>query len=237
MVTAGKFGLIEVTVSVFSPVHAPINHTLLLAAVLNKHAARFNGEVQSIPIPGNAPPQIPRVALGSKNGEWHLDSPLCRISSRWSSQSDDSQPKLGEIVEACLEPILDYLERDNDVCIGRLALIIGRAVSAENPPVELVERFCNEDAKTGPLRNSRDFQLHNHKQYESGRIGTMINSWVRCKSGHRKRDKSRVIVVEHDINTLAERLGSEEFSADDLRSFFRHAADEANEVLEVYFPD
>lgn len=237
MVKASEFGLIEVTTSVFSPIHSPINHTLLLAAVLNKHASRFSGDVQSIPIPGNAPAEIPRVALKAKNDEWHLNSPLCRINSGWSSQEDESQQSLVEVVKRCLEPVVDYLKRDEDSCIGRLALIVSRAASSEDPPAELVERFCNEEAKTRPLRNSRDFQLHNHKQYESQRIGIAINSWVRCKAGHRKKDKSRVIVVEQDINTLAEKSESSEFAIDDLPTFFGNAADEANEILEVYYPN
>ena len=87
------------------------------------------------------------------------------------------------------------------------------------------------------FNRSEAFEIHNHKVYtpEQG-ISYPINSWVRCKSGSMTPENRPVIVVEQDLNTLAEDLRTR-FTADEMRAFFETASREANGILGKYFPE
>jgi hypothetical protein len=56
-------------------------------------------------------------------------------------------------------------------------------------------------------------------------------------TGQRKVDKAPIVVVEHDINTLAEEIATVQYSLSDMHDFFEKAALEADEILRIYFPD
>jgi hypothetical protein len=63
-----------------------------------------------------------------------------------------------------------------------------------------------------------------------------MNSWVRCKTGHRIADQAPLVLVEQDINTLASDAESRSFGADQVRTFFDAIVEEAEEILRKYFP-
>jgi hypothetical protein len=118
--------------------------------------------------------------------------------------------------------------------------VIQRFVRRPNPASELVHRFCNDECKDNgsdraPFRNSKDFQIHNLKQYTSSTIGRDINSWVRCKCADEILGiKEKAVIFEQDINTLPE--SSYAFTADEVDAYFVAAAEEAMHILQLYFP-
>ena len=63
-----------------------------------------------------------------------------------------------------------------------------------------------------------------------------INSWVRCKTAKLRADNRPVILVEQDLNTLANEADSRRFEAGQIHAFFQMAAAEADEILRIYFP-
>jgi hypothetical protein len=238
---AGDFKLTAVRLVAFTPNLADFKPSALLATVLAKYATRLDGNVQALPLPEDAPPDLPRIQLASKDGTWGFAASPSRITSACSLKEEENSEtvRLAGVVAVCREPIEHYV-RENDVRVGRLGLVVTPVSQAENPAQTLIERFCRNEAKDAdspdaPLRNSTNFEIHNHKRYELP-TGVTANSWVRCRTGTVGKDASRVLTVEQDINTLAEDLEERTFRVEDITSFFDTAVDEGEAILREYFP-
>ena len=124
------------------------------------------------------------------------------------------------------------------VRVGRLAGILNRFAKNDSPGLYLARHFCKERWDTAPFNRPESFELHAHKRFALGNQ-IQVNSWVRSKSGKlassEKQDQS-IVLVEQDINTLAEEAPSRAFSLDEIRAFFRLAASEFDAILTLYYP-
>jgi len=238
---AGDFKLNAVRLVAFTPNLGDFDPSAVLAAVLGTFAKRFDGSVQAIPLPEDVPPDFPRIQLASRDGSWGFVASPSSIASSWSRKEEVSEEAgaLSRIVAACREPIEHHV-RKNGVRVGRLGLVIARLCQVERPAKVLVERFCRDDMKDpsspdAPLRNSLNFEIHNHKRYEFP-AGFTVNSWVRCRTGALSKDGSPVLMVEQDINTLTEEMRDRTFIVDEITAFYDTGVNEAETIFEKYFP-
>jgi len=241
MVKASEFRTVEVQATIFTPNQAEFKASQVLVTILGKYAKRYDGDVQSLPLPGDIPAKVPRIVLKSSDNVWTLNASVSSISSVWQATHDAQVPGRDVMVDRCSE-VLRHYAQETSVRVGRIALVLKHVRKTENPGQVLIDRFCNTESKdpdseSAPLRRSRDFQLHNHKQYESPIPGLKINSWVRCMTGTLTEDESPVIVVMQDLNTLDEELGTRAFTADEMASYYTMATKEADDILNLYFPD
>ena len=209
----------------------------LMATVLKTYADRFNGELQALPLPREIPAEVPRIILQSEDQQYRFEGAPARLKSSWQT-TGEGKSELADIVPACVE-VLAYCIRELNPCVGRLALVLSRVCSIAEPAQRLVEQFCNAAAMQQPLNRSFNFELHNHKQYTPTHpaLNLPINSWVRCKSAALTKDNSPAILVEQDLNTLAEEADRHNFDAPKVEAYFEMAALEANSILGRYFPE
>ncbi len=121
--------------------------------------------------------------------------------------------------------------------VGRFALVFNRFCEADEPTKVLINRFTSDAAQEGPLHNSSNFEIHNHKLYPLPDTTFSVNSWVRCRTGIVQPSQLEAVTVEQDINTLVEDLDTKVFSVDDFRQFVNEAATEIGKILELYFPE
>jgi hypothetical protein len=235
MIHAEQFHLLTVQSVIYLANPENFSQSSVLSTILPSYATRYDGDVQAFALPGEIPPEIPRVILQSKPPQWQLRASPARIDSIWSlGDLDNDEPD--NVIAQCAEVLENYV-RGAKALIDRVALVISRFSIVENPTNELIEHFCNDRARTGPLRGSQMFELHNHKVYRPDSIGLQVNSWVRCKSGAIVPTKTPIISVEQDLNTLEEERTNNAFSADDLHAYFEHATEEVDGILRVYFPE
>jgi len=66
--------------------------------------------------------------------------------------------------------------------------------------------------------------------------GVSVNSWVRIKAVQLTPGQYDHVLVEQDINTLAEELTSRRFEPAQMAGWFREASRQFDTVLELYFP-
>jgi hypothetical protein len=236
MPRANDFILNSVVVSIFTPDVESFSAPSILANVLGRYQARYNGGVQALPLPEDAPPEIPHVVLASKDEEWQFQASPARVNSVWNRRNNRPEA-LGNMVASCVEVSTHYVESAN-VRVGRLALVLTRVFDTDNPPQELIDRFCNPDLREAPFNRSQTFEIHNHKRYTLIEESDLtINSWVRCKTAFNKLTNRRCILVEQDINTLSEELGGRRFNAVEIQGFFQRDVVEVNNILSLYFPN
>ena len=65
-----------------------------------------------------------------------------------------------------------------------------------------------------------------------------VNSWARSKTGNLIEDKkkSRIILFEQDLNTLADEAKEKSFNFEDIALFFNQIIPELDNILNQYYP-
>lgn len=256
MPRASDFQLFSVQAVVFTPALAEQFRTsAVLSSILPnpRFAARYDGEVESAPpMPRNVqvrPGELreiriggPAVKLASADGQWRYQSTPARTDSFWFAKTEqDNRASLAEITGACIEPLLTYpAGADEEVQIGRIALVVRRWLPLERPATALASQFClphlvEESSDSAPLRHSHSFRLDNLKKYDSPLNGRRVNSWIRflCDAVNEQDG----IFIEQDLNTLNEETESTAFQREEIERFFAWVPDEMQHIVSLYFQD
>jgi hypothetical protein len=236
-VNCQDFTLDHVQTAIFTPEHSSFASGRAVGVILAKFRERFDGEMQVLPIPNEVPVDIPRVVLQSQDGRWRLTMSPARFDVIWKRDALEEFQDLGSVAMQCAE-VQEHYMRETSIRAGRVALVISRICPTPNPAGELIKRFCNQSSQSQPFNRSESFEIHHQKVYVPKELppDCKINSWVRCKSARLLSDNSPVILVEQDLNTLAEDIGSRRFDPDQIGAFFRVAVREADDILDKYFP-
>ncbi len=237
MVTYSDLRINSIQAVMYTPNLDQFQPPQLLADILGKHAGQYNGNLEVQQFPPEVPIEIPRIVMQSKDGEFKIQAGPSRIDSFWH----DISPKNHGSADfgGCTNVLCEYLEANKELCVGRLALVISRiSDKIENPAQALVDRFCNESSKQQPFNNSRHFEIHNHKRYKPSGYDQDINSWVRCRAltVSEQETGKQILHISQDLNTLAESIKQNQFDAESARKFYEIAAEEAQSILEIYFP-
>jgi hypothetical protein len=230
---ASQFKLVLAQAVIFTPEEKSFSQPTILGTILAKYSDRYDGVVQAIPLPEDMPPELPRVVLQSKDEIWQLRGAPARVDSVWIYRGGAAYES-GEIISKCAA-VLEHYVRAANTRVGRLALVLTRVAEASDPARQLIDHFCNDKTRTTVFRRSENFEIHNHKRYRLG-DGPEINSWVRCKTAT-LTDDERAVVVEQDLNTLTTALHQDLYGPDDIASYLRRAAAEAESICDSYFPE
>jgi hypothetical protein len=240
MLSAKDFRVATLQVSVYTPgLH--FQSGKLLVYLITRWGNEFDGEPITLPVPSDAPAEIPHVVLKSEDSRLALQIAPARMDLFWRRRNADEQFSLPEYLGWAIEVIAGYLEATS-ARVGRLACVATRVAFHQAPAKMLVEHFCQPKwISTGPLNRPANFELHAHKEFRLG--GTFdINSWVRCKTGSvasaadATNRKKPAVIVEQDFNTLTQETQEREYSLDEIRRFFRLVPHELQTVLDLYFP-
>jgi len=216
-----EFRLHSVQPALFTAHHASFSTSRTVGAILRRYGEEFSGEMQTLPIPAEMPPEIPRVTLQSADGRKRLNIGPARFDYVWTHDPDVAPTSLAEAIHECEDLLVHYIE-EMHVRVGRLGLIVERVCRHENPAQAIIRRFCTPEAQREPFNRSTTFEIHNHKEYTPRYDGVdyQINSWVRCRSAKVKPDDQASIVVVQDINTMAGELDERRFDAEGVRTVF-----------------
>jgi len=239
MTTWKDFTLEAVQTALFTPEVSAFVSARAVAAVLPKYRERYDGAMQALPLPADVPAEIPRVVLQSSDGSWRLAMGQARIDSFWNNRGTTLHHDLAEIVADCVA-VFELYVREMGAPVGQVALLVWRICPVENPAEAIIHRFCNESSQKEPFNRSATFEIHNHKVYTPGQgITYPINSWVRCKSATMAAAVGNrpVILVEQDLNNLAQNRSPRRISIEEMRSFFETALLEADAIFRKYFPE
>src|SRR5262249_45829056 len=103
MATWKDFTTQMVQTAVFTPEHSLFAPGKAVATILTNSQARFDGEMQVLPLPAGAPPEIPAVQLRSSDGQWWLSMAPARIDSVWRNPVRASAPNLPDVALWCAQ--------------------------------------------------------------------------------------------------------------------------------------
>jgi len=210
---------------------------LLVKSLLESFADNFPADPIVLPIPENAPREIPRLIL--KNGDssriFQLSSARIDVSFRAEQGLDIST---GDNLAL---QFLDHLDKKFQVRYGRLSLVVIRAFKTAHPGITLAHHFCKSKwVETKALDRSQAFEIHAYRRYRVNEMFPNINSWIRHKAGdHIFSGIAPItgIIIEQDLNTAHEEESSADFSEEMREQFYRVMSVEANKILSNYYPE
>jgi hypothetical protein len=198
----------------------------------------YSGDPTVLPVPQDAPGEIPRIVLTSPNGTETIQISPARSEfaiGRKPGGTLDVDAFFGSIVNRA-ETLLTAL----DSRPYRMAVTGNFYAKAAQPAEALTTQFIDSkwSADDGPMAKVQNFELHIHRQQELLE-GLTVNSWLRIKTGRVIDPGGQVpaVVVERDVNTLQEQPGGRTFSPEELTSFVTRARAFLLTELERFFPE
>jgi hypothetical protein len=225
----------SIQASLFTP-NFSFDSSAILRELFAIQPELFDGAPTVLPIPQDAPPDIPRITLQNMNRSLKLDVSPSRINLYRTKSAADDVVVIDEFTNLASQFLNNYLERVNARC-GRLAAVIRRFLIIENPGLEIAAHFCRAEFMEAPFDNPRSFELHAHKVYTLRDFDT-VNSWVRLRSGIAQFQGSAPrssIIIEQDINTISEDMGEKNYTQEQIVEFYEIVADEFDTILQLYF--
>lgn len=197
----------------------------------------LDGSSTVLPIPQNAPAEIPRVQLESRDKKWNLSISLVRTNFIHSTAVEDTEVLTVEEFGTIASNFFRGFKKRNDLRVQRLAFITER-IALNTEANYIVNKFCKDELsqKGRPFSGIKSFQVHSFKKYSQ--FGYNINSWVRFKSGdYSTGPESSVpmILMENDLNTFAVKEDpNRSFSLDEIEMFFKQIPNHLRKIVELY---
>jgi len=233
-----EFKLYKIMATIFTPEFSITNTYNLVSTFQTLSNNRFDGELISMPVPPDAPSQIPRLNLKSKNGTWQLEVSLERTNLIFFKPVNLSvpMPSLFEFSEIAGNIFRAYKGKTK-IVIQRLALITERyAVIKENTPSQfLATKFCKNEYMKQPFNRTSAFEIHSLKKYEFNKFN--LNSWIRLKTNNLANEqRTPVLTMTNDINTYASNEDpGVKFTQKDLTRFFSSIPEHLESIINLYF--
>ncbi|MHC1623743.1 MAG: hypothetical protein ACXQTR_04045 [Candidatus Methanospirareceae archaeon] len=234
MIDTTHFNIASIQCSIFTPGFS-FRQTAFLAYLLEHWGEKFDGSPTSIPLPENAPPEIPSIILTSNDNSLKMTVSRQRTDMSWNRTSSEVNPDVHAVVDE-MSDILREIIKDQVVSVGRLAFILNRFAPVEDTAKVLAAHFCKEEWLTTALKQPENFELHVLKRHALATGQFNVNNWFRVRTGRIVTDSKSAILVQQDINTIAEEIESQHFELEQVQTFFHEAIELDDQVLAQYFP-
>lgn len=235
-----SFTTIKLMASIFTPEFTIGDKLSRINFFKQRSNNKFDGDFFSVPIPQDAPAEIPRIILNSEDNSWKLEISLQRTNLIFLKPNllEIEDPDALNFSKFAQELFYSY-KTDTDVKIQRLAYITERAsvIEDKSPSQYIADKYCKDKYLEEPFNNAKQFELHSLKKYHFE--GFNINSWVRLKSANLlDEQKTPIVQIINDINTLSVQEDPEaNFTADNLSGFLDKIPGHLESILDLYFKE
>jgi hypothetical protein len=233
-----EFRIIKFQGTVFTPnlfIQNPLNFLSIVNELIGD---KMNGNTTVLPIPQDAPADIPRIQSTSSDSKWGLNISLTRTDIYYFDPliSNIEGVNIEEFTKIAAQ-FLSKFQNKMNLMIQRLAFVTERILPEDSASGYLIDMFCKDELKMEgrPFNNVNKFEIHSLKKYAWNDFS--INSWVRIKSIDFKGDKIiPAILLINDINTLPfEQDPKIAFQSSDIEKFFNGVSEHINQILSKYF--
>lgn len=229
-VSAAAFSVQSCQASAYTP-----GHQLATGRFLRDLFPRWSRRFDAEPIVAPSPDGL-RFALLSASTMWRCELSGPRIDLYWV-RPDPAAPQiqLADFYAAAGPFLAEYTEFFG-LRVGRLAAIVIRVAMHETPGAALARHFCRDAWQDQVLDGAESFELHVHRRTQlADRFA--VNARLRSATGVAANIAApSTIVVEQDLNTLADDLDAKDFQGPEMAEFFTLAAREHDTALELAYP-
>ena len=236
------FRIIKFQSSIFTPDFIITNSLNIANIAIKTKNDIFNGKSSILPVPQDAPAEIPRIILSSSDSRWSLNISAIRTNLFYNSLTDqDTEIKDIEVdkFSSISSEFFYEFKKELNLRVQRLAYVTDRVIIREDALNYILENFCKENQikKGGPLYNAKRFEIHSFKKYPWKDFS--INSWVRIKFINFKKKENEfhpAILVTNDLNTLSYEEDKEmSFEPKKIKEYFEKVPNHLDGILKLYF--
>lgn len=226
--TADDFALAACQASVYTP-DGEFPVARLFGELLPAWSQRFDTEPEVLPHPTS---RHPRVLLRSATGMWRCDLGADRADFYWIRPEPGAPAPSVDDFFTIAGGLLGQYAALTGSRIGRLAALVSRAAGHTSPSRFLMQHFARAELAAG-FEGTESFELNTGKRYAlGGRF--LVNAWLRCRTSPEAAPTA--VLIDQDLNTLADRAAAEQFTAADLGAFFPLAARDHAAALAAAYP-
>lgn len=231
-----EFKILRLQLVIYTP-EIFFKKSTILQKIMESYSDKFDGDIVSIPIPDDAPKEIPRLSLFDSQKKYKFETAINRTDFHIiSKESFEIESNLEFYINFYLELIQKYI-KCTEASIGRMAIVVTKYIEKENPTNFLVKYFYDKTlVENKHFNNLNDFELRFRKVISLKNF--KINSWVRCKNAKvnfgTKKNFDSVLVIQ-DMNTFSEELELKKYSVQDLKEFINLALDKQSNILRNIF--
>lgn len=231
------FRVIKYQGSIFTPELSISNSLVFIKVIAELLGEKLKGIPSVLPIPQDAPAEIPRMQFTSHDKKWRLTISLARTDLIFidPSISNPVDVNVGEFSGLCSNFFINYKEKLN-IRVQRLAFVTERVLPDDQAANFIVKKFCKDELTQDekPFNNVNKFEIHSLKTYDWK--GYHLNSWVRIKASVLKTGRIvPVLLVQNDLNTLPSgKESGRDFSQEEIRKFFMEIPEHLCGILKKY---
>jgi len=225
-----KIKLGSVQLGLFSPGIIIVNKLKVANDINDKLSNLFDGDPVIVPLAENAPSDFPSLQMNTKNGQYNLTIAKSRLDFYFNDQKEDEKyslpvPNLNDKILT----IFQYFTVNLHTQFTRCAIVTKSIIELEKEAASehILLTYIREKL---PIINPYELQVR--YLIKDSIAEFKVNKWVYIKSARKISDPSRnrLIVLEIDINTLAE----EEYTLDEqsLQRFLDQSVSNINKVID-----
>ncbi len=238
MINLSEFGEISLVQASLFITNFSFSTARILKMVLDHCSHQFDGDPTVLPLPDDAPKEIPRIVLERKDKSMKLEITPVRLNL-FRTKTQDEDKILPKRFLGTQPELLRKLTEDMGADCVRMAVVLERFCLKKEPAKDIAIHFSKEGLTKEPFDRPSAFELHSLKKY-TFLDSFEVNSWVRIKSGKAQPEKGvfrPAIIAHQDINTLAELMDKKIYSSYDMSNFFSNIFEEFENILKLYFPE
>jgi hypothetical protein len=217
--------IISAQLVIYSPGIVITNKLKVANAINDNLSYLFDSDPIILPLPEDAPPEIPRIQMFSKDKRYSLSIASNRIDFIFQYKEEDEKSfSISGFFEKFLT-IFQYFSENLHTQFTRSAMVTNWIIELENISAAefLLDKYIQD--KT-PIVKPCELELHYLTKGFAAEFE--INKWVRIRSARKmgEPEKNNLIVFLVDINTIAEKIY--EFDKDSLKRFL----EQSNRIME-----
>jgi len=218
-----------------------ISSSLKIANHVVDLLGKYVGEEPTIlPIPKDAPPELPRIVFSSPDKKWSLNISPDRTNLFFniSPTSTENEINTDEFSAIASEFFVNY-QKALDLRVQRTAFVTERSTIRDDALAFILDRFCKKEQtrKGKPFFNAKRFEIHSFKKYDWESFN--LNSWVRLKYAPIKNEDGEIVsavLVINDLNTYSlDEAPEAAFSDGEIHSFYEKIPQHLGKILKLYF--
>ena len=233
-----KYSIVKLQGAFFFKPYIPQN-SLNLIDYLNKSiGSKFDGDPLILPIPSEAPPEIPRIILRNKDDALSFQLSLIRgdivLKLPEDSTLDQSKKDFFDLVVKLFAAFIEYTKCD----IIRLAYLPTLTYQTDSDASKfLLNNYCADTIKKKFSENFYAFNLHLLKRWKEN-DNLKLNRWIRINT-KRSTDAfapENEFHLDLDFNTWGEEKESGIFDIKAIEQFFNYTWEETLKIQKEIIP-
>ncbi|MCK4781491.1 hypothetical protein KAS79_01005 [Candidatus Parcubacteria bacterium] len=227
MSTSVNFKVQKIQFALFPKNFNPIDKVKIANDLKVKTGVLFDGEPTILPLPIDAPLEIPRIMLQSKDGIFRCDVAIPRIDFFQQVSEKQKFEEVKNIYLSKVKQIYSYFIEDQALFIGRIGFIVDFITDLdESSNTILQNQLLKKDCYFAESRKIKNISL---VFTEKDNIDTWeINRFIKIDSLRKISDPvdDKRLVLRYDINTISEKINEYNLTVEDIKKILDKASGE-----------